>query len=93
MRQRKASVTISTSIFDEGIDCRPLDTLILAGAGKSQTRALQRVGRVLRPYSGKNDAIVIDIEDHCKHLFSHSKKRRKIYSTEPEFDIETLDIT
>lgn len=93
MRQRKSPITIATSIFDEGIDCRPLDTLILAGSGKSQTRALQRVGRILRPYPGKEDAIAIDFEDSCKYMLGHANKRRKIYETEPEFNIDTLNIS
>lgn len=92
MRSREASITIATQIFDEGIDCRPLDTLILAGSGISQTRALQRVGRTLRPYDGKNDAVIIDFEDNCKYMLKHSRKRKKIYQTEPSFNIKYLDI-
>jgi len=92
MRNREASITISSVIFDEGIDVRPLDTLILAGSGKSSTRALQRIGRTLRPYPGKKDALVVDFEDHCRYMLSHSKKRRKIYQTEPEFVIKDLDM-
>jgi len=87
MRKGEARLTISTVIFDEGIDVRSLDTLILAGSGKSSTRALQRVGRVLRSFPGKTGAIVVDFKDNCKYLLSHSRKREKIYRTEPEFDI------
>lgn len=78
------------SIFDEGIDCRPLDTLILAGSGKSATRALQRVGRTLRLHEGKNDAVIIDFEDHCPYLLKHSHKRRSLYMTEPNFVIKYI---
>ena len=85
MRNREAGITISSVIFDEGIDCRPLDTLILAGSGKSPTRALQRIVRVLRPFPGKKEATVIDFMDHCKYMLAQSKKRLKIYKTEPEF--------
>lgn len=92
MRERKAGVTISSSIFDEGIDVRPLDTLILAGSGKSQTRALQRIGRTLRPYPGKKDAIVVDFIDHVKYMKQHSNKRMKIYKTEPRFEIEKINV-
>lgn len=94
MRRREAPVTIATSIFDEGVDVKPLDGLILAGSGKSQTRALQRVGRVIRaftdPLTGekKKDAYVIDFKDRMKYMQGHSAKRRSIYETEPEFIIE-----
>ena len=97
MREGSAGVTIATSIFDEGIDCRPLNTLILAGGGKSQTRALQRVGRVLRPYTSpsgriKDSATVVDIQDNCKYLSAHGKKRKKIYQTEPAFNIKNIKV-
>lgn len=92
MRDREVGVTVATSIFDEGVDVRPLDTLLLAGSGKSSTRALQRIGRILRPFEGKKDAIAVDFNDHCKYLRDHSKKRMKIYRTEPEFNIKTLDL-
>ena len=87
MRKGDPQITIASVIFDEGIDVRPLDTLILAGAGKSPTRALQRIGRILRPYEGKKDAIAIDFMDNCKYMQSHSKKRLNIYKTEEEFEI------
>ena len=88
MRNEWQGVTIATVIMDEGINCKPLDTLILAGSGKSSSRALQRIGRILRPYPGKKDAIVVDFLDRCKYLESHSKKREKIYKSEEEFVIE-----
>ena len=94
MRDKEAKVTIATSIFDEGVDVKPLDGLILAGSGKSQTRALQRIGRVIRAYKDpvtgidKKDAFIVDFVDNTRYLRSHSDKRRSIYSTEPEFIIK-----
>jgi len=95
MRSGEANITIASTIFDEGVDCRPLDGLILAGSGKSPTRALQRVGRVLRPYTYpngriKHEAMVVDFMDNCKYMDSHSKKRLKMYQSEPEFDVEIM---
>ena len=87
MRKGEPQITIASVIFDEGIDVRPLDTLILAGGGKSPTRALQRIGRILRPYEGKKDAIAVDFMDNCKYMQSHSKRRLSIYKTEEEFKI------
>jgi len=87
MRKGEPQITIASVIFDEGIDVRPLDTLILAGGGKSPTRALQRIGRILRPYEGKKGAIAVDFMDNCKYMQSHSKKRLSIYRTEEEFEI------
>jgi superfamily II DNA or RNA helicase len=94
MRNKEKAITIATSIFDEGVDVKPLDGLILAGSGKSQTRALQRIGRVIRcfqdPVTGKEkkDAYIVDFHDHMKYMLNHSKARRRIYETEPEFVIK-----
>lgn len=95
MRSGEANITIASTIFDEGVDCRPLDGLILAGSGKSPTRALQRVGRVLRTYTYPNgrvkqQSMVVDFMDNCKYMKDHSKKRLKIYKSEPEFDVEVM---
>ena len=92
MRQGLPQITIASVIFDEGIDCKPLDTLILAGGGKSPTRALQRIGRILRPYPGKIDAIAVDFMDDCKYMKAHSSKRASIYRTEEEFFIEEFTV-
>lgn len=94
MRAKKIAVTIATSIFDEGVDVKPLDGLILAGSGKSQTRALQRIGRVIRSYEDKStgfvkkSAYIVDFHDNIKYMLAHSKARRRIYETESEFVIK-----
>ncbi len=93
MREGLPQITIASTIFDQGIDCKPLNTLILAGAGKSPTRALQRIGRILRPYPGKKDAIAVDFLDNCKYMQAHSAKRASIYETEEEFNIEVFEVT
>lgn len=87
MREGGSHVTIASVIFDEGIDVKPLDGLILAGSGKSSTRALQRIGRVIRKYEGKEDAFVVDFYDNVKYLKNHSKKRKNMYRTESEFEV------
>lgn len=97
LRLGKPSITIASTIFDEGIDVKPLNSLILAGGGKSSTRALQRVGRVIRNYTypngnKKEDAFVYDFHDVHKYLTDHSLARRKIYQSEPLFDIQDFSL-
>lgn len=84
-------VIIASSIFDQGIDLPKLDALILAGSGKSSSRALQRIGRVIRGAEGKTDAIVVDFIDRSPYLFEHSKRRYMIYKTEAAFQIKLPD--
>jgi superfamily II DNA or RNA helicase len=83
----KIDLIIASSVFDQGIDLCNLDALILAGAGKSPGRALQRIGRVIRPFKGKTDALVVDFLDQAKYLDRHSQKRLQTYQTEDGFEI------
>jgi len=92
LRENKRNIIIATSLFDEGINVKRLDCLIMASSGKSSTRALQRVGRVLRPFDGKTKAIIYDFMDTAKYLNPHAKARKKIYQSEEEFEIREMKI-
>lgn len=85
MREGKIDLLIASTIADEGLDIKRLSAVILAGSGKSSTRALQRVGRVLRPFEGKKMAYVVDFNDQSKYLKDHSERRKRIYQTEKDF--------
>ncbi len=88
LRQKKNQILIATTLADEGLDLPSLDVLILAGAGKSETRALQRVGRALRPYPNKRFATIVDFWDQTLYLEGHSRQRYEIYETEPAFEVD-----
>jgi superfamily II DNA or RNA helicase len=79
---------IASSVFDIGVDIPCLDALILGGGGKSTVRALQRIGRVIRGYPNKKDAIIVDFFDNAKYLDKHSSIRISVYETEPRFKIK-----
>lgn len=85
MRRGERICLIATTIADEGLDIKRLTGIILAGGGKSSTRALQRIGRVLRPFPGKTHALVVDFDDEALYLRDHSAERKRIYQTEPKF--------
>ncbi len=80
-------VLIGSTIADEGLDIPCLDVLILAGSGKTSTRAFQRVGRVLRLHANKTNAIVYDFIDMNPTFYKHSMIRKALYETEPEWKI------
>lgn len=97
LRQKKIKSICASQIFDEGIDVRVLDTVILAGQGKSKVRAMQRIGRICRPYTSpegkvKTEATAIDPVIHQKYLLDHAKEREKMYRSEPEYDIEHIEL-
>ncbi len=73
---------IASKIFDIGIDIPSLSALVIGGGGKSSVRALQRVGRVIRPYKDKQIAPVIDFCDQAPYLSDHSVTRKEILETE-----------
>ena len=90
MRERKLMCIIGTTLLDEGIDIPSAGAGIFAGAGKSSTRALQRVGRFIRVDPNDPDkkcAYIEEFYDHCRWLNHHAQARRRIYETEPEFQI------
>lgn len=77
---------LASKIFDVGVDLPSLSGLVVASAGKSSVRALQRIGRVIRKYPGKTKAAVVDFADNATYLSKHARIRRKIYSM--EFDVQ-----
>lgn len=85
VRNRTQRVLIATSLADEGVDLPSVDAVILAGAGSSTTRALQRIGRALRPFPGKLHAHIDEIVDMHPSFQRQWNERRAMYTTEPAF--------
>ncbi|GIX43893.1 MAG: DEAD/DEAH box helicase [Candidatus Hydrogenedentota bacterium] len=91
--KKSLRIVIATTLADEGLDIPTLDAVILASGGKSETRALQRVGRSLRPAPKKKHATIIDFFDNAPYLQEHSLRRLEIFRTEPAFRIHTVGFT
>lgn len=90
MRAKQLGCIIGTSLLDEGVDVPAAGAGIFAGGGKSSTRELQRIGRVIRkdPNDPNKDcAFIEEFWDHTKYLNHHAKTRRRILETESEFDV------
>lgn len=92
-KDKRVKILIGSTIADEGLDISSLDVVILAGGGKSSTRAFQRVGRVLRLHTNpdgtkKEKALVFDFQDYTPMLRRHSRVREKLYLTEEKWDIK-----
>ena len=80
LRAGNLRVLVCTVLADMGLDLPILRNLVLAGLGKSSTRHLQRIGRIVRPYPGKSCATVVDLDDsHASKWFrSHVAARRAV---------------
>ena len=72
---------VSTAMLDEGADFPTAAVLILVSAGKSETKTVQRTGRILRRSEGKRTARIYDWTDADTHplMAKHSRRRREIY--------------
>ena len=75
-------ILIASGIFDEGVDIPEINTLIVASAGKSDVKTIQRIGRGLRKKSENIHLTAYDFEDGGEFLYEHSLKRIKIYKRE-----------
>jgi superfamily II DNA or RNA helicase len=84
---KEINVILASTIFDLGVDIPMLSALILCGAGKSSVKALQRIGRLLRSFPGKQHVAIVDFYDQIKFLKKHSIIRYNIYSSERGFKV------
>jgi len=78
-RAKAKSVIFATyQMTSEGTDIPWLDTLVMA---TPKSDVVQIVGRILRPFEGKQDPVVFDIVDYSSSVFSgYWNSRRRWYS-------------
>lgn len=84
-------IVLASRIWDEGVNIKWLETLIIASAGVSTTRTIQRLGRALRKSAetGKTTAKVIDFLDMFNPLVKkQSSKRLHTYSKVLGFNVK-----
>jgi len=88
----KIKTLIASRILDEGIDIKNFNVLIIASAGATFRKTIQRLGRGLRVTKTKSSITVYDfIDDIHKNLYKHSKQRIKDYKAFGYDDIRTLE--
>lgn len=69
---------IVSTLLDEGVDIPSMNAIILADMGKSSIKAVQTIGRALRPKNG-SEAKVIDVDDRRagEHMRNHFYNRQE----------------
>ncbi len=80
-------VLLASGVLDEGADVPRLDTVILAGAGRSRVKVYQRLGRSVRLFEGKSRATIHDFRDEMKPFYYHFLARMNIYKAEKAFTV------
>ena len=91
MRNGKAQLVIASTIADVGLDVPRLQSIIEAGAGKSSVTALQRLGRIMRPFEGKDICYFITYRDNVPYINQQIDRKIQIWSIEEEFVILRKD--
>lgn len=69
-REGKIKVLTNVDLFGEGFDVPSIETVIMLRPTQSVGLYLQQVGRALRPFEGKKEAIILD---HAGNARSHGR--------------------
>ncbi len=80
LNEKRELMCICTISWQEGINIKSLDTIILAGGGKSEIALIQKIGRGLRRTNTKTKATIVDFLDSGRYLSEHCVSRLKIYA-------------
>lgn len=67
-RDGRCQFLVTVQVLTEGADFPRCDAAIMARPTQSQTLYTQMVGRALRPYPGKTDALVLDLTGITRHM-------------------------
>lgn len=79
-------------VLGEGIDTKPCEFVIIAGLGKAKSSFMQKVGRSVRKYPGKESAKVIIFKDRShKFTLRHFNEQRRILLDEYGISVVKLD--
>ena len=87
---KKIQILIST-LCDEGVDVPGIVAVVDAGGGRG-LKTLQLVGRAIRKSPGKKFAYVYMFIRPYTFLYGHSNDQIEILQTEPEFDLELMQL-
>jgi len=80
LREGSIACVLSTQLADEALDVPRLNRVILTFPGKHEGRLVQQIGRAIREYPDKEDAIIYDFVDHRVGVLKRQwNLRRKAY--------------
>jgi superfamily II DNA or RNA helicase len=79
LRAGDLPVLCATSLADEGLDIARLSRLYLATPQKARGKTMQRLGRLLRKWPGKNPRLVDFIDSDVPTLARRAQERRRVW--------------
>ncbi len=91
MNAGDVQVIFATQLADEGLDMRRLDRLFLKCPIRSINKISQQIGRIVRTFPGKADAVVYDFRDRlCSLAESQFQTRLKQVYEPSKYQIEEV---
>lgn len=78
LRSGKCKIIIATTAFGTGVSVDTLDVLINASGGSSPMEVVQRFGRIIRNYKGKECPVYVDFLDIGHEFTERLAKARKL---------------
>jgi hypothetical protein len=90
-RSGNLQALVTVQVLTEGADFPRCDSVVMARPTRSQSLYSQMVGRALRPYPGKTDALVLDLTGAAKDMSLvtlsdlHAEAKTERVSPEGEF--------
>jgi superfamily II DNA or RNA helicase len=79
-REGEIKCLVATSLADEGLDLPNANVMVLVSGGRSESKTIQRTGRVLRTHGGKTHGLIYDWRDDFHPLTAkHSQVRQRLY--------------
>jgi superfamily II DNA or RNA helicase len=86
MNKGGIQVLFSTKLADEGLDLPRLNRLFLTCPIRSVNKVNQQIGRILRKFPGKEDAVVCDFRDSLVSL-AESQFHTRLKKAYRDFDV------
>jgi len=93
LRNNEIEVVLATTLVDEGIDIPPLVGLVMMLPGSSRVKLVQRMGRLSRPYKGKDTAFAY-LFDYSQSklgalsdIFARQKKKRDDFMRKEGYEV------
>jgi len=82
-RSGKLKCLLATQLADEALDVQRLNRICLTHPGKAEGRLIQQVGRAIRMFPDKEDAVIYDFVDRRVGVLRRQwNERKRVYAKE-----------
>jgi superfamily II DNA or RNA helicase len=96
LRNNEIDIVLATTLVDEGIDIPPLVGLVMMIPGASRVKLVQRLGRLTRPFKGKDTAFAYLFNysesklGALSYIFERQKKKRDDFMKKEGYEVQDV---